>query len=339
MNVPAAPPERILFVELLGGIGDLLIALPAIEALARSRPGAHLDVLTFEPGAGLLGGHPAEGRVWPPEELLDRRDARGAAERLLREERYDLVVSDTRYDGIGALIETHAARAVTDLWRGPPRNQRVSDRFLEVLVDEGLVDPATIAPPRLELDDAPTGTELGDGDGGPIVFLVPEAGERLKRWPLERFAEVGRDLGKRHQVRVLVPTGGDPQLSHQLADAVGDAARSLPPTPLDGLAAWFRRGDLAITADTGPAHLAAAVGLPTVTVFGPTWHQRYRPAGPNRSLQGYLHCPERIVENFTVQRCWSDGHCPYSWQTCTEDITVAEVVEAASELLSARQPA
>ena len=334
MSAPASTPERILFVELLGGIGDLLIALPAIGSLARSRPLAELDVLTFEPGAQLLLGHPDVRRVTSPEELLGVRDAPGAVARLLDEERYDLVVSDTRYGGIPELIERNAPRAVTDLWRGPRPDQRVGDRFLEILVAEGLVDPrCSTTPPRLEIAEA--GAELAAPEGtGPLVFLVPEAGEELKRWPLERFAAVGRELARRHDARVLIPSVGDVSGTARLVAAIGEPALALPPTSLRGFASCLRRAHLVISGDTGPGHLAAAVGVPTLTLFGPTWHERYRPAEPNLALQGDPGCPERVVGNFTVQRCWQDGHCPYEWANCTEDLGVDEVVEAAGELLS-----
>ena len=336
MSIAASRAARILFIEFLGGIGDLVMALPAIEALARSHPSSEVDVLTFEPGAALLADHPAVARVRTPREILGRRDAPGAVEWVLGEVAYDVVVSDTRYEGIPELIEGSAPRSVTDLWRGPESDRRVGDRFLEILADEGLVDPAVIAPPRLVVDEQAIDPTILCVDR-PLAFLLPEAGAPLKRWPLERFAEVGRGLWKRHHAQVLVASGGDPDTSRELAEAIGDGARPLPPTTLPGLAAWLRRGDLAISADTGPAHVAAAVGLPTITLFGPTWSGRYRPAEPNIALQGYPGCPERAPGNFTEQRCWQDGRCPFeTWRSCTEDVTVDDVMEASAGLLSAK---
>src|ERR687897_3091789 len=96
-----APVREILFVELLGGLGDVLISLGAIQALARSYPEARLTVLTFPPGGELLEGDPLIHEVVhapKPDPAYPHR-ARQAVERMLAREGWDLVVSDASYDG------------------------------------------------------------------------------------------------------------------------------------------------------------------------------------------------------------------------------------------------
>src|SRR5918911_5649521 len=85
--------REILFVELLGGLGDVLIALPAIQALARSYPKARLTVLTFPPGGELLEGDPLIHKVVhaPRPGPARPRRAREAVEELLAQRRWDLV--------------------------------------------------------------------------------------------------------------------------------------------------------------------------------------------------------------------------------------------------------
>src|SRR5436853_3160761 len=94
--------REILFVELLGGLGDVLILLAAIQALARSHPEARLTVLTFPPGGELLRGDPLISEVVqaPKPDHDHPRRAREAVEELLARGGWDLVVSDTSYDGI-----------------------------------------------------------------------------------------------------------------------------------------------------------------------------------------------------------------------------------------------
>src|SRR5215212_9966707 len=107
----AAHVREILLVELLGGLGDVLISLGAIQALARSYPEARLTVLTFPPGGELLEDDPLIHEVVyaPSPDPTRPHSARGALERLLARGDWDLVVSDTSYDGIDSLIRNCGA--------------------------------------------------------------------------------------------------------------------------------------------------------------------------------------------------------------------------------------
>src|SRR5918993_3425820 len=146
--------REILFVELLGGLGDVLTSLAAVQALARSYPEARLTVLTFPPGGELLEGDPLIYEVVhapKPDPAYPHR-ARQAVERMLAREGWDLVVSDASYDGIDDLIRgCGVPHTVTNLWRSPPPDERVGERFLHILLADGLVWPEAISPPRLYL--------------------------------------------------------------------------------------------------------------------------------------------------------------------------------------------
>src|SRR5690242_4520109 len=117
--------HQILFIELLGGIGDVVIALPAIHALARSHPAAQVTVLTFAPGGELLETDPLIHRV-----IYARKgEVRQTIDALLEQNRFDLIVSDTNYEGIADCIHqyqaqsTHRPYIVTNLWRSPPDHE------------------------------------------------------------------------------------------------------------------------------------------------------------------------------------------------------------------------
>jgi ADP-heptose:LPS heptosyltransferase len=334
----------ILFVELLGGLGDVLIALPAIQALACSHPEARLTALTFPPGAELLEGDPLIHEVVqvPKPDSARPRRVREAVEELLARGDWDLVVSDTTYDGIDDLVRgCGASRAVANLWRFPPRDERVGERFLRILLDEGLIEPEAISSPRLHLapEERSAVAERLVGTRRPLTFLLPDAGMEVKRWPEERWGALGRALRDRWGADIVVPVGSDPEQASRVARLVGGQARVWPRGTLRELAAALSFADLAVGADTGPVRIAGALGVPTVTLFGPSWHGRYGQPLPHKNLQGYPGCPQRLVSDFTQQPCWYAGMCTledHRWRSCLEDIPVEDVLAAAVPLLENR---
>lgn len=329
--------HHILFIELLGGIGDLLIALAAIQALARSHPQAKLTVLTFSPGGELLLADPHVDQVV----FAEKGMARTAVENLLSNCRFDCVISDTTYDGINEVIRASPVpRSVTNLWQSPPPDEWVSDRFLKILDLEKLITPQAIAPPRLYL----TATERQQAREPlgpvvrPLVVLFTDAGMAIKRWSEQNWIEVGQWVRQRQGGTVVLPVGTDPAVPGRIETAIGDGAQLWQRGTLRQLAALFAEADLVIAPDTGAARMAVALGVPTITLFGPSWHGRYGQPLPHANLQGYPECPERNIQNFTEQACWYGGNCPIApWQTCLEAISPEEVVAAAAVMMGKGQ--
>lgn len=330
--------QTILFIELLGGIGDLLMALPAIQAIGRSYPQAKLTVLTFTPGSTLLNGDPLIDRVIGLERQAQPNWVRDQLAVLLDRCQFDLIVSDTNYDGIEQLIQTSgAARVVTNLWRSPPAQQRVSDRFLNLLLADGIIQPTAIAPPQVHLTAAErllAQHQLATLPA-PLVVLYPEAGMAIKHWPIGHFVQLGQAL-QQQGATVIVPMGAAPAPAIPIVNGLGDTARVWEQGSLRSLAALMATVDLVIAADTGPAHLAAALHTPTITLFGPAWHDRYGQPDPHLNLQGQPDCPERQIADFTRQVCWYSGVCPFEL-SCMQAISPAAVLAAAARFLP--QPA
>jgi ADP-heptose:LPS heptosyltransferase len=332
--------QTILFVELLGGIGDLVIALPAIQALARSHPSAQLTVLTFAAGAELLATDPLIDRVISIEQDQPQslHGARQAVERLLAHNSFELIVSDTTYDGIDQVIQqSGASRVVTNLWRSPPIDQRVGERFLEILLAEGLITPDHIAPPQLQLtavEYQQVKARLGNVQH-PLIVLYPEASLVIKRWPANSFIHLGQALQQKYHATLVIPVGSEPEQASSIAQAIGDSVCIWQRGTLRELAAMLSFADLMIAGDTGPVHIAAALNVPTVTLFGPSWHERYGHPSPHLNLQGYHPCSERTPHNFTLQRCWSDDQCPLELfqKTCLEAISVEQVLETLEKII------
>jgi len=322
MSEPSTPPRptRILVVDLLGGLGELVMALPVINALHRRHPEARLRVLTHPPGDVLLRHDPAALRAH------DGGDGRERAAVLAELDRWrpDLVVTTTRYDGIADAIEELAPQSVTNLWRSPPPDEPVSARYLRILASEHVIDPHDVdLTPRIVLTDAERveGEQLLGAEERPVV-LVPAAGMAVKQWPH------WRQLATALAGRALV--AGEPAL---LDAWRGGPARLLPPLPLRGLAAVIaavgRRGGVVVGGDTGPMRMAAAVGAPTVGIFGPTAAARYGLGRRGVDVQGLPECPHRRPTAITEQVCWWEARCPLSTTgpACMADVTPDRVLD------------
>ncbi|NJN86643.1 MAG: glycosyltransferase family 9 protein [Leptolyngbyaceae cyanobacterium SL_7_1] len=330
--------RSILFVELLGGMGDILIALPAIHALARSHTNASITVLTFAPGAELLQHDPWVQRVV----VAEAGAARRSLDQLLATESFDLIVSDTNYDGMAERIQSTTAQTVTNMWRSPPADALVSDRFLSILLSEGVITQERAQQRLAQLHPTATETatarEVLGAAYRPLIFLCPDAGMAIKRWSVQHFTRLGQVLQQRYRATILVPVGANQAEAEALSQSIGGTAQVWRRGSLRSLAAVLAEADLVIAADTGLARIAAAVNTPTITLFGPSWHGRYGQPAPHVNLQGVPDCPERVIGNFTEQRCWYSGDCPFAWATCVDMVTPEQVMQAAAGLLKHPQP-
>jgi ADP-heptose:LPS heptosyltransferase len=316
--MPSDDVADLLVVDLLGGIGDLVMLLPSLRGLARRHPGAAVRVLTHAPGATLLDPDPDVAEV----RAVRKGGERAAVVAELERRPPDLVVSTTRYDGIAEEIERRVPRSVTDLWRRPPPDEPVAHRYHRILAAEGLVR-GRYAPPRIHLtaEERSAGrrrlAELVPGSAAPVV-LVPDAGMAVKRWP--------------HQDRLVA------ELTRR-AVPVLVLGRDVPPLDLRALAALFaavgRRGGVVVGADTGPVRVAAAAGARTVGLFGPTVAARYGLDPPSVDLQGLPGCPHRRPTAITEQVCWWDAACPLAADgpACMTDLAPEAVLAAVLDAL------
>lgn len=303
-----APAERILVVR-LSALGDVVHALPLLDALRRARPGAHIGWLVEERAATLLEGHPQIDRLWvAPRHELTGLLLRGrflAAARRLRE-----FVRELRGAGYGVAIDVQCnLRSALLTWASGARrrigferpfakegsrwlaSERVvpdAERRLKVERNLELLRPLGIdgagARACVAIADASRSrarsffARLGPG---PAIALHPGVSDfgALKRWPTERYAALAQALRREHGAHCVVTWGpGDRVRAERVVRESGGAAVLAPETAviLD-LAALYERCDAVVGSDTGPIHLAAALGVPVVGLYGPKDPAVYAP--------------------------------------------------------------
>jgi ADP-heptose:LPS heptosyltransferase len=325
---------RVVVVDTMGGLGDLLLALPVVEAVCRSFPEAEVTVVTTAPWHVLLERDPRIHEVVPVHGR-DEETVVATVGPVLERLRPELAITTNRQHGLPELLERTATRAVTNLWRNPPADEPVDLRMLRLLAEDGVIDPAFAAlPPRLVLeeDEREAGRRaLGAFAPGRPALLFPDSGMAVKHWPLAAWAETVRDLLARGWSPVVVS-----QVEEQRAVLAAAGAVVAPPMALRALAglaaAAAERDGRAAGGDTGPVRLASAAGLPVVGLFGPTVAGRYGYRGAGAvNLQGFPECPVRTPTAITDQECWWSARCPLTPDhapRCMADIAPAAVLTA-----------
>lgn len=299
---PAGPNRtgmRVLLVR-LSAIGDVIHGLPVLNALREARPDAFLAWVVERRAATILEGHPAldalvvaeRGWLWSPRRVWQLR-------RQLRQLRPDITID---LQGLArSAIAAWLSGARRRIGFGGEKGRELSpwvnnelvyssrphiiDCNLELLRPLGIENP----PVRFNLPEKPTDgawaeqwiNQQGLQTGG-FALINPGAGWPSKRWPPERYAAVGAALGQKFGLPSVVLWAGqeERQWAEEIAAGSAGQARLAPPTSLLQLAALCRRARMFIGSDTGPLHLAAAVGTPCVGLYGPMPAERNGPYGP-----------------------------------------------------------
>lgn len=339
---------RILIVR-LGAFGDVVHVLPALDALRRSFPTARIDWAIDDRWAALLQGHPQIDELLVfPRSGQGLWPARGAFLARLRGRRYDAVLDfhgNLRSGLVTALARTGQRLGYARGYTREPSwlvyHRRWAPAGLTHKVDqhlslarqlgartEGARPVLPVFPGAVAEAEAYLARAWGSGPGMVVVQPVVSAYGAIKQWPLGRFAEVIRALMDRGDVRVLISRGpGDGPGLAELGRHLGPDYPLPERAPsLQALVELLRRADALVGCDSGPLHLAAALGLPCAGIYGPKDPARYGPRyAPVRVLHHPVHCFPCTLK-----------HCPD--RICLDRVRVREVLEAVTELAILRTP-
>jgi heptosyltransferase-1 len=270
-------PSRILVVR-LGAMGDVIHALPAVATLKHSFPRSQLVWAIERKWAPLIEGNPFVDEIVEVE-----RTFAGffALRRRLRQTRFDLAVD------LQGLIKSAVVAAASRAEKicGPHQSQarerlaalfystkvrttaaHVVERYLEIAAGAGASNVVRAFP-------LPPGEPQGTLPDGPFVLACPLAGWPAKQWPLASYATLAKLLKQRRLTLVL---NGPPQAMAALGE-VPEAVVHV--SGVAGLIDATRRAVAVVGIDSGPLHLAAALGKPGVAIFGPTDPARNGPCG------------------------------------------------------------
>ena len=324
--------NRFLIVR-LGALGDLIHTLPAAAALRRTFPQARIDWIVDVRHRELLDLVP----------VIDRRIAIHtssaasliAAVRKLRRTRYDMALD---FQGLikSAILARLSGAVEVVGFPTPLLRERAASLFyteragveaahvigknLSMLKAVGVSQPM---PMEFPLDDrrpeaaVAVRQRLGIGPADRFGIINPGAAWPNKRWPAVYFAEVAAALKQRLGLPSIVLWGpGEERLAQDVVDAAHGSAAVSPQTSLADLVSLTKAAVVMVSGDTGPMHIAGAVGTPLVGIFGPT--------DPDRN--GPWASRDRTASRFDVCRCHYERQC-HEKQWCLLDISPRDVID------------
>ena len=291
----------------LSAIGDCILTMPVAAALRRAFPDSLICWAVQGAGAQLLVEHPDVDRVIKvPRGYLKSARTIWTLRQQLREYNFDYVIdpqSLTKSSAIGWLsgasrrigFSQPQGRELAPLLANQHVRRtmdHVVDSYLELLTPLGIHRPRV----SFHVPRSPSATEMVSSfldhaeAGRRFVVINPGAGWDSKLWPARRYALLAQQLGQNHAIRSIVAWAGEREKSwtEEIVEHSGGHASAAPETTLPQLAALLRAATLFVGSDTGPLHLAAAVGTACVGMYGPTRPADCGPYGPQHiSLQSY----------------------------------------------------
>jgi len=316
-------PKRILIVK-PSAIGDVVHTLPVLNLLRKRYPAAHIAWLVTPACGGILEGHPQiDELIW-----FERKRAGGWIKllKLLRADHFDLVLDlqglfrsglFSWMSGAKVRVGFANAREMATLFYThkvpvPDVNVHAMERYLDMAVAVGCErGPVEYVFPTTDADRDRVKALLGDDE--PYAVLLPGTNWATKRWPAEKFAAMVQPLRERFGLKTVYAGGPDASAAAKLAPTATDLTGK---TSLRELVALLERASLVIANDSGPMHIAAALGRPLVTLFGPTNPIR---TGPFQRMDSVVRL------DIPCSPCYSK-HC--SHQSCLQWLGTDRVLAA-----------
>jgi len=346
---------RILLVR-LGALGDIVHAIPVAAALRRAFPSARIDWLVSAKHRDILDLVPVIDRrlVWSGTGFRSSR--RGnlspstslfAAIGELRRARYDAALDLQGLLKSAVLARASGAARVVGFASTYLRERLARPFYTDafdpgcgdiydphetrhvVQINLGLLEPLglTAVTPEFPIErvESAIARQIADRTGGRYAVINPGAAWPNKRWPPARFGAVAAALRDRHGLPSIVTWGpGEESIAEETAAASQGAAALTPRTSVADLVALARGATLMISGDTGPTHIATALGTPIVGIYGPTRPSRNGPWSP----------ADVVVSRDGMCRCLHLRRCKLATM-CLMHVEVPEVLAAVERRLAA----
>lgn len=346
---------NILIVK-TSAIGDVTHTLPALHALRKHYPDAHVTWLVEEAAADIVIGHPALDRVLISKRKKWINDLKGAKRWAALKEVYGFIkqLRDTQYDLLldfqgllksGLLIGLTRAKRKVGFGKGMDHaehsylflNERVPAvdmnhhavlrelmllKAIGIDCDEVVFDFPIQEGLFLEVENLLQRNNVERGK--PLVAINPCATWETKLWDNDKFAEVADALLKKGISVVFTGSKADrSEIENIFASMQTKAVNLAGKTSLKILAALYQKADVVISTDTGPMHVAAAVNTPVVALFGPTAPWRTGPYGEQHDVMRMgLDCSPCLKKK-----------CDLGTIACMKDLSVDQVVDASLQVL------
>ncbi len=344
-------PKKILAIK-LRSMGDTVLMTAPLVELNIAYPNAEIHVAVLKEWASLITQQPGVTKVWPFERHPNPASRAKAVARLgleLRKQNYDLVVNFHASPSSATLAFATGARVRAIHFHGHADRDRfttlpipgkgnlfpVIERDMNVIRALSLnVPPGRL--PKLVLD--PQEIEYAWGElerlklAQPLLAIGIGASRPTKSWPIERFAALARGWVEKTGGSVLaLASEKETKLAQEFLDLTNDPDRIKTHTRLKTreLAAILKTAQLLVGNDSGPRHIAVAVGTPTVTLFGPEdpfeWHPYPRDRHPILYFEG-LPCRRDAPPGMPA---WCGLHeCIIEEHKCMRRISEEEVLSA-----------
>lgn len=322
----------------LGALGDVVHAIPAAAALRTAFPGAEIDWLVEARHRSIVELVMSIDRSI----VLERASLGGWLEviRQLRLKAYDLAIDLQGLLKSAVLARASGAPRVVgfSIWHLREKTARpfysdtvssderhVVRQNLRLLRAIGIDDARIRFPLREVSSRALDDIRERIGNGQRFALINPGAAWPNKRWPASRYGQVASFVREICGFVPVVLWGPDERtLAEEVVTCSADAAITAPPTTILDLVALSRAAALVVSGDTGPLHIAAAVGTPSVAIFGPT--------DPARN--GPWDARDVVVSRYEQCGCHYDRRC-HERQWCLDEVIVREVCAAVQQRVSA----
>lgn len=340
-----AKVEKILIIK-LRAIGDVVLATAVIHNLRQQFPRSVIDFLVEQEAAPVVANNPDLNRVW----VYSRKEIAGVPWpraampniRFLRNlfaQHYDLVF-DLFGNPRSALMTwvTRAKRRIGYRFRGrrwaynilvEPRGDQVHEVEFNLDALRRVRIPICSTEPVFPLVAADKNKiwqwiESNQWQRSFRVALNPSGGWPAKRWSLVKFAALGRQLIEKYDARLILLWGpGEREIVQQLSDQINSESVWVhPPTTLAEQAALLKYCHLFIGNDSGPMHIAAAVGTPAIGIFGPT----------NANLQGPYGEKNCVVAKWEIP-CLGCNRLVCPLMDCMNYLEVEDVMKVVDEVM------